>query len=526
MVACMKNAIFLYGPPGVGKSTLGSRLAKHFDVPFLDLDEEITEAAGKSITEIFDLDGEEAFRALETKILRSKTKSKLSVFALGGGSLLTEENRNLVSQMGSVISMMSSLESLQKRIGNINTGRPLLDEDPEKNLIKLLSDRKSHYQSFEEIIMVDDKSIDDLIWEVQVRLKRFFISGMGTNYEVRVQETGLNSLAFIFDHLNLKPPYFVITDRNINSHYPLLFGELQTVFGRNIQSFIFPAGEESKNMSTIQEIWHAMISANIDRGGTIIALGGGVTGDISGFAAATYLRGINWINLPTSLLAMVDASLGGKTGVNLIEGKNLVGAFYPPKFVLADTNFLGTLPDQEFLNGLAEMIKHGIIADQDLFNTLKKGKDYICKNYAQIISQTVGIKARIIVEDPYEKGIRECLNFGHTIGHALEKLTNYHLGHGMAVSIGMVVETWLAEQIGFANKGITKQIESTLAGVGLPVRIPQNIRPEQIILAMQNDKKKRQDQLYFALPEKIGLVRNHIQIPDLENLLAHKMEER
>ncbi|NQU29392.1 MAG: 3-dehydroquinate synthase, partial [Anaerolineae bacterium] len=226
-----------------------------------------------------------------------------------------------------------------------------------------------------------------------------------------------------------------------------------------------------------------------------------------------------WISLPTSLLSMVDASLGGKTGANLPEGKNLVGAFYPPKLVLADPATLRTLPEAEIRNGLAEVVKHGVIDDPELFSLCGQGLEKLSENWHQLITRAMGVKIRIIEADPFEGGIRAALNFGHTIGHGIESLTQYGLRHGEAVGVGMVVEARLAEKLGISEAGLADKIAATLVILGLPVAIPNGIRPSALVAAIQTDKKKSKGVVKFALPVKIGEMRVGVEIKDLERLL-------
>jgi 3-dehydroquinate synthase len=247
-------------------------------------------------------------------------------------------------------------------------------------------------------------------------------------------------------------------------------------------------------------------------------LGGGVIGDIAGFAASTYMRGIHWIAVPTTLLSMVDASLGGKTGIDLPEGKNLIGSFYPPKLVLVDPSFLLTLPEREFRSGMAEVLKHGIISDQELFEHCSRGLDWVKANLEEIVKRAMTVKIQVIEEDPFEKGIRATLNLGHTVGHAVELASKFELRHGEAIAIGMVTESNYAERIGLARKGLTNEIASVLSKLGLPITIPNGIPRDKIIRAMRVDKKKNAATIGFALPVEIGKV-ELVEVADLETML-------
>ena len=287
--------------------------------------------------------------------------------------------------------------------------------------------------------------------------------------------------------------------------------------------FAIPAGEQTKTTETVSSIWSAFLAAGIERGHAVIALGGGVVGDLTGFAAATWLRGVRWIGVPTTLLAMVDSSLGGKTGADLPEGKNLVGAFHPPSLVLADTSALATLPVRELRCGLAEAVKHAIIGAPHLLANLPRFA--FCKEanasgaalanadwLAPFVARAMAVKIRVIQEDPYEKGIRAALNLGHTIGHGVEKATHFSVQHGEAVAIGTVLEARLAEALGIARRGLADRIAELFAHVGLPTTLPAGINRDEILAAIALDKKKAGGKVRFALPADIGDVRFGIAV--------------
>ncbi len=247
-------------------------------------------------------------------------------------------------------------------------------------------------------------------------------------------------------------------------------------------------------------------------------LGGGVIGDLAGFAASTYMRGIRWVVVPTTLLSMVDASLGGKTGFDLDEGKNLIGSFHPPRLVLADPEALSTLPVEEFRAGLAEVVKHGIISDPELLALCRRGEGWVRSNVEEIVGRAMAVKIRIIEEDPYEKDVRAKLNLGHTVGHAVELVSNFQIRHGEAVAIGMVAESEFAERLGIARPGLSASIRDLLSSLGLPTRIPDQLPREQLIKAMHSDKKRSNGAVRFALPAEFGRV-ELVDVTDLGSVL-------
>ena len=310
----------------------------------------------------------------------------------------------------------------------------------------------------------------------------------------------------------------LVTDENVAGHHAPVIVQALTQAGFNTPVVTLPAGEAHKNLETVNQLWHRFLEAGLDRKSTVIALGGGVVSDLAGFAASTYMRGINWIALPTTLLAMADAALGGKTGFDLPEGKNLIGSFYPPRLVLADPHMLTTLPERELRSGMAEVVKHGIIADPNLFHLCARGLDWVKENLEQIVKRAMAVKIQIIEDDPYERGFRAALNLGHTVGHAVELVSGFELIHGESIAIGLVTEARYAERIGLAPSGLADQIASTISALGLPTEIPANLPREDLLRAMRVDKKKSAQSIRFALPTPIGHVELEY-VTELEKVL-------
>ncbi|OGN73519.1 MAG: 3-dehydroquinate synthase [Chloroflexi bacterium GWB2_49_20] len=354
---------------------------------------------------------------------------------------------------------------------------------------------------------------------MQRLLGRYHLGSMEPGYDVIVQEGVLDQLGEMLRSRNLGGPVLVVSDTNTSPLYgDRVLGSLQAA-GYTTTQLAIPAGEIHKNLETIVSLWHGCLKAGLDRKSTIVSLGGGVVGDLAGFAAATFMRGCVWVSVPTTLLAMVDASLGGKTGFDLPEGKNLVGAFHPPRLVPVDPDVLSTLPDRELRAGMAEVVKHGIIADPDLFALCTQGWDAVSSRIPEVVRRGIAVKVKIIEEDPYESGIRAALNFGHTIGHAVELVSGFNLLHGEAVAIGMVIETRLAERILETDPGLSEMLAGTLSGLGLPVEIPDNLDRADIIQSMKMDKKKTAGVVRFALPVRIGCVKVGVEVANLEETL-------
>jgi 3-dehydroquinate synthase len=347
------------------------------------------------------------------------------------------------------------------------------------------------------------------------------------SYEIQVGRGLLARLGNACQRLGLGKRCVVITDTNVAArHAPAALGSLRTA-GFEPALVTVPAGERSKSLSEVGRCYGVLASHRLERQSFGVALGGGVVGDLAGFVTATYLRGIALVQVPTTLLAQVDSSVGGKTGVNLPAGKNLVGAFWQPRLVLCDLDTLMTLPDREYRSGLAEVIKYGIIRDARLFRRLERTLPALLRRDLRqlggVVARCCAIKADVVAEDETESGVRAILNFGHTIGHGLEAITGYgRYLHGEAIAIGQVLAARLSEaQLGL-SRGETERIEQLLAAAGLPVRASlSRRRRERLMAAMSLDKKVLGGELRFVLAERIGRVRYGERVPaaQLERVL-------
>ncbi|MDA8240401.1 MAG: 3-dehydroquinate synthase [Nitrospiraceae bacterium] len=282
--------------------------------------------------------------------------------------------------------------------------------------------------------------------------------------------------------------------------------------GFELAEILIPDGEEYKNLGSVEQIYGEMLKARLDRKSVLVALGGGVIGDMAGFAASTYMRGIDFVQVPTTLLAQVDSSVGGKTGVNHALGKNMIGTFWQPRLVWVDTDTLKTLPKREFLSGLAEVIKYGVIWDAEFFRFLEENVGKVLahdkETLGHIIRVSCEIKAEVVSRDERESGLRAILNYGHTIGHAIETATGYtRFLHGEAVAIGMYAEAKLAQQLGLLDGEQAERIKAVIGSYGLPSAVPEDIAFESVLSSMQLDKKALSGDLRFVLPERIGSVK-------------------
>lgn len=322
-------------------------------------------------------------------------------------------------------------------------------------------------------------------------------------YEVAIEPGALSRIASFVGPFAEKRRVAVISDSNVESIYGRRIAQ---DLGAVSRVLTIPAGEESKTRATWSELTDRMLADGYGRDTLIVAVGGGVVGDLAGFVAATYMRGVPFVQVPTTLLSMIDASVGGKTGVDTPAGKNLVGAFHQPSLVVIDPGALATLPANHFRAGLAEALKHGVIADAKYFEQIAAARESTARDeraLAGLIAESVRIKASIVARDERENGLRKVLNFGHTIGHAIESASNYRLLHGEAVAIGMALEAVLAERIGVAQAGTADAIRGALDAIGLPSAFPA-LEPGAVLAATKTDKKARGGRVEYALPAGIG----------------------
>ena len=515
-----QSPIFLYGPSGSGKSTVGRILAESLNLPFTDLDANIETQAGVSILEIFATEGEVGFRDRERAALLDVLAVGERVVSLGGGALLDPENRAASEACGQVLCLVASPKTLFSRLRTDSPQRPLLASDAEARLRALLARRANHYASFPQRLDTENLTPEAVTWKIQVLLGMFHVRGMGSatapehqGYDVWVQARGLDLVGDALRARGLDGPIGLVSDEHVGNMYTQKVTASLEGASFQVQPVTIPPGEAHKTVETVKCIWDGFSEGGLERGSTVVALGGGVVVDLAGFAAATYMRGVVWVALPTSLLAMVDASLGGKTGADLPQGKNLVGAFHAPWLVLADPQTLKTLPEKELRSGLAEVVKHGVIGDPDLFALCAQGWDAIV-NWDALVRRAMAVKIKIIQTDPFESGRRAALNLGHTIGHGVELASGYRLRHGEAIAIGMVAEARLAERLGLAEAGLAKGIAACLRGLGLPTEIPPDLDRQTTLRAMSVDKKKSKGQVRFSLPVRIGEVQVGVEVGD------------
>ncbi|WP_066381770.1 MULTISPECIES: 3-dehydroquinate synthase [unclassified Anabaena] len=340
------------------------------------------------------------------------------------------------------------------------------------------------------------------------------------SYEIAIAPGSLEQLGQRMADLKLGKKVLLVSNPTIFKHYgEKTINSLESA-GFTVASYCLPAGERYKTLNSIQKLYDVALENRLERSSTMVALGGGVIGDMTGFAAATWLRGINVVQVPTTLLAMVDSAIGGKTGVNHPQGKNLIGAFHQPRLVLVDPEVLKTLPMREFRAGMAEVIKYGVIWDAELFAQMEASKHLNQLRYIKpelintILTRSCQAKADVVSKDEKEGGLRAILNYGHTIGHAVESLTGYRLvNHGEAVAIGMVAAGQIAVELGMWQQQDTERQNALIQKAGLPTKLPEGLDIEGIIDALQLDKKVKNGKVRFILPTQMGVVTITDEVP-------------
>jgi 3-dehydroquinate synthase len=531
--------IFLTGLSGSGKSTVGRILAERLGKPLFDSDALIEKECGTRIPAIFAHHGEDYFRTCESRILAKIAQTEnAAVIATGGGIVTRPKNLALMRQQGTCVYLSvepaTALErlNLQRTSSAAEAGstespeiRPLLaGPNPLKALQDLLRERLKGYEDAHYTCSTEGKSAERVAQEIIAMLisageiaaeppivRRI---NVGEGYNAVVDWGGLGRLGQNLKMLGVPPRVFIITDSNVHALYASMLAGTLFYFGFDPQFYTIPAGEASKSQSQLATIYDWLIERRAERREAIVALGGGVVGDLAGYAAATYLRGVPLVQVPTSLLAQVDSAIGGKTGVNHPRGKNLVGAFYHPKLVLVDPATLLTLPTRERTEGWAEVVKYGIILDTTLFAQLEEYADALrdfshppAALLCQIVARCIALKAAIVEEDEREQGRRAILNYGHSVAHALENVAGYgELLHGEAVSLGMVVAATIAQRARMFPKTALERQNRLLQALGLPTSYAGHAQAQDIIAALQFDKKVANKQVQWVMPKHLGKI--------------------
>jgi shikimate kinase/3-dehydroquinate synthase len=513
-----ERSIVLVGLMGAGKTAIGKRLAAQLGLPFFDADQEIERAAGTTIAEIFRIYGEAYFRAGEKRVIQRLLANGPIVLAPGGGAFMDPETRAVIRDRAISVWLRCPLSILLQRVQG-RTHRPLINTGNPEEVLQKLSDERSPFYAQADIII--DGSEDPLHMTTNNVInalaqysfpRRVTVALSQNQYDVLIGPHLLEHAGAAIAPLLRHPRCVIITDSNVAGLHLQILQSSLTEVGVTHTVLIVPSGELSKNLQTWQSLVESLLAQNIDRHTAIVALGGGVVGDLAGFVAASTLRGLPFIQIPTTLLSQVDSSVGGKTGVNCVYGKNLIGAFHQPLLVIADTNLLKTLPSRELRAGYAEIIKAGLISDAELYEWCETHADPLTAGdetlLGEAIERAVRFKAAIVGDDERETKTnngRALLNLGHTFAHALEAETGYgaELLHGEAVAIGLVLATHLSAQLGFCPQEDTVRVADHNIRAGLPARIA-GLKAGHLLAHMKQDKKMSGGKLTFVLTRGIG----------------------
>jgi shikimate kinase/3-dehydroquinate synthase len=555
-----KSNLVITGFSGTGKSLVGKEVACRLGWAFLDTDDEIMKLTGRPIAEIFRKDGEGKFRQLERDAIKKACRKRRVVIAVGGGAIVDPQNYELLARNAFIVCLEANPEVIYERLFSEaacspeTEVRPLLAVDnPLERIGQLKASRQPYYARADWTIHTDTLGIgeaadevirawgllgrpdrhlsplpsrekksgsrseadDDIAWRVRTATQ---------SYPVFVGYSLLGKLGEKMKQADLCGTAIVISDDNVFSVYG---GKIESVLkdaGFDVYSFVVPPGEETKSTDSVTRIYDFLVERRVQRDDIIVALGGGVVGDLAGFVAATFLRGMPWVQVPTSLVAMVDASIGGKVGVNHPEGKNLIGAFYQPNLVLADPQTLATLPRRELTSGWAEVIKHGLILDKEYFEFLEGNVSKLMRlepeSLIRVVARSAAIKAEVVGQDEKEReGKRTILNYGHTIGHGLEAAAEYRrFLHGEAVAIGMMGAARLSERLGLLSSKAVERQQAILQGFGLPTSVRTKRGDPKITIAamtraMELDKKIKEKAIRWVLLEDVGKAIIRIGVP-------------
>lgn len=497
--------LVLTGFMGTGKTSVGHVVAEKLGRQFVDMDVIIEAKEGMPIPKIFETRGEAYFRAREAEVCAQLALREDLVVATGGGALVNPQNRAHFKD-AFVVCLDATPDEIFSRLHGA-TNRPLLaSPKPRQRIVELLGARRDAYAQIEWHLETTGKSIDQVAEEIVTLLKPRKINVTAPDIVCPIF-VGAGLLARVGKLINLTTDVFspfcaIITNPTVRELHAAPVVDSLRARGFEPRVIEIPDSEVFKTLDSVRLIYDQLIDAQLDRHSIIFALGGGVIGDLAGYAAATYLRGVSFVQMPTTLLAMVDASLGGKVAVDHPRGKNLVGAFKHPHAVIADTDALATLAPEDFRSGMAEVVKHGILEDVGLFEMLEAGDWQV--DVRKWIARAMQVKINVVARDPLEQGERGKLNLGHTFGHAFELLSQYELQHGEAVAIGLACAARLAERRELCAAGLAARIENLLRAIGLPTRVPRGMAIDAILAAMATDKKRVAARLRFVLPRALG----------------------
>ncbi len=520
-----RRNIIVTGFMATGKSSVGRRLAIRLGYDFLDLDTLIAAEAGMPISQIFATQGEEAFRALESRMVDRVAGRSGCVVATGGGTIVNSRNLEALKRSGVVITLSADPDTILSRIPSVDDRPMLWGADKRERVRLLLEERAQAYARADLIVDASAHTIDSVTNHILDFLTLHHVIARGPavdlpamaeslrlvlgprSYEVIIGPSLLGEVGRLAKGLGLASTGVLLTSPGDNQFFASRLMRALDEAGFVVTCIELPDQEEEKGLERLGWLYRQMAAQRLERRSPVFALGGVVVGELAGFAAATYLRGLPLIQIPTSLIAQVDTSIGGKVGVNLPEGKNLVGAFYQPRLVLTDVETLTSLPEREFRAGLAEVVKVAAIRDREFFEYLEGNVEEVLSRdlraLARLVRRACEIKASIVEADEWETDVRSLLNFGHTVGHALEAATGYRgPNHGEAVAVGMVVAATLAVQLNLCSQEDLERLKRLLQAFGLPTKLLAD--PAAITRFVRYDKKIQDQLVRFVLLRGIG----------------------
>jgi len=520
-----QHNVVLTGFMGTGKTTVGRLLAADLGYEFVDTDEMIEQRHGP-IAQIFGTRGEEGFRLIERELAAELASRTGLVISTGGRMMLDPANVRALSANGRVFCLVATPEEVFERITDDRSPieRPLLKvPDPRQRIVELMAERDPDYRRFPQLV-TDTRTPHEVSLDLQAVVsaapRTYDIDEPGGRYPFVV---GAGLLPFVGQLAGIEGPIVVVTDDQVGALYLPSCGDVDL-------EIRIPPGRDRKSLRAVEHVYDALLDADVDRSATIVSLGTSVVGDIAGFVAATYLRGVDLVHCPTNLIAMIDTSIGGKVGLDRPQGRNLVGLFKQPKAVVADVATLQTLAPRELASGMAEVVKHGLIAGSDLLSQIEAEEWALLDNalpgalgrLQALVAQAIQVKIAIVQEDPFENGRRAVLNLGHTFAYAIEHTTAGEVNHGEAVGIGLVAAARLSERTGLAKPGLADHVESLVTRVGLATGLAEQIPPATLLGAMRHDKKRRGNRLRFVLLRDVGdaFVTDTITPDDLLPVLA------
>lgn len=551
--ALLNRPIVLVGLMGAGKTTVGRLLAQQLAWPFYDSDDEIVRSVGKSIAKIFMEDGEPTFRELERQTILGLLKNGPCIIATGGGAITIPETAKAIIENSLCLWLDAPVDVLVKRTEG--SDRPLLQHgDPEEVLTHMFEKRKVAYAQAHLHILDDGLSPSEMSARILMQIREYLFSHSSDAEEEKhipqvlcltVSLSNHSYPIFVGAELLEQPDIwlshdlkdrraFILTDYTVREIITDKFQAILKPHMKSVTVMELPPGEQTKSFDRYQAVLEWLLENGIKRDSIIFAVGGGVIGDLAGFAASTILRGVDFIQIPTTIQSQVDSSVGGKTGINSRTGKNLIGTFYQPKAVIIDPETLSTLPLRERLSGYAEIVKYGLLGDIEFFEWLEENGPRMMEGNTMAlirgIETSCRMKAEIVQEDEHETtGQRALLNLGHTFGHALESLSGYdgRILHGEAVAIGMVLAARLSSRLGYLSEDDVMRVKKHLQSIGLKTEIheaglPTTLTPQDFIELMRKDKKSTDAGMVFVVLKHLGKAELAYNVP--EELVADIIE--